>query len=120
MGERGEDNDDDKRMDPIITYETDENEFLDAKDHSPAVATCGPALVLRRAPCKKKNTAKQDLVAPRRGGTGSGYDLAYFKLWWARMEIEGRKQAKEQSRLEGDLRPKGAGEEEICKCNEEG
>ena len=43
----------------------------------------------------------------------SSYDLAYFKLWWARMEIEGRKQAKhakDQSRQgEGELNPKGAG-----------
>ena len=40
------------------------------------------------------------MVAPGRGGPKSGYDLAYFKLWWARMEIEGRKLAKEQLRLD--------------------
>ena len=112
VGERGEDSiEDDKSMNPIITYETDEDEFLDAKDHSPAVATCRQAPILRKAPCEKKNTAKRNLTAPRRGGVGgSGYDLAYFKLWWARMEIEGRKRAKEQSRqVEGGLNPKGVG-----------
>ena len=100
---------------PIIIYETDEDEFLDAKDQSSAVATCGQALLSTTAPReKKKNTAQQDLVAPRRRrGVGSSYDLAYFKLWWARMEIEGRKQAKhakdQSGQGEGGLKPKGAG-----------
>ena len=101
---------DDKRVDPVIYYETDEDEFLDAQDHSPAVATTRePALVPVREPHRRKNTAKRDVVAPRRGGSGSGYDLAYFKLWWARMHIEGRKQAKEQLKLEEDLKLKVTG-----------
>ena len=29
-----------------------------------------------------------------------GYDLAYFNLWWSRMAIEGRKEAKETLRKE--------------------
>ena len=87
-------------MDPVITYETDEDEFLDASDQNPVVATLEPALVPGKVPCKRKNTARRDMVAPGRGGPKSGYDLAYFKLWWARMEIEGRKQAKEQHRLD--------------------
>ena len=100
---------DDKRVDPIIYYETDEDEFLDINDHSPAVATREPALLLRKGTHKSKNTAKRDVVAPRRGGSGSEYDLAYFQLWWARMAIEGRKQAKEQLRQEEDFKvTKGA------------
>ena len=87
-------------MMPVIINETDEDEFLDARDHSPAVATQEPALVPRKVPLKMKNTAKRNVVAPRRGEARSGYDLAYFKLWWARMEIEGRKQAREQLRLD--------------------
>ena len=31
-----------------------------------------------------------------------GYDLAYFNLWWSRMAIEGRKEAKESLRREGE------------------
>ena len=38
--------------------------------------------------------------APRRGG--SEYDLAYFKLWWARMGIKERRQAKEKDRQDKD------------------
>ena len=30
----------------------------------------------------------------------SDYDLAYFNLWWARMAIEGRKEAKEMRKVE--------------------
>jgi hypothetical protein len=109
-GLEGGGGEDDKRVDPIIYYETDEDEFLDINDHSPAVATREPALLLRKGTHKSKNTAKRDVVALRRGGSGSEYDLAYFKLWWARMAIEGRKQAKEQLRQEEDFKmTKGAG-----------
>ena len=101
-GLEGGGGEDDKRVDPVICYETDEDEFLDGVDPSPAVATCEPALLHRKGPRKNKNTAKRDVVAPRRGG--SEYDLAYFKLWWARMGIEGRKQAKEELRQEEDIK----------------
>ena len=118
VGEGGMDmiDEEDLRMTPklIIIYETDEDEFLDAKDQNSAVATCGQALISTTAPCEKKNTAQRDLVAQRkRRGVRSSYDLAYFKLWWARMEIEGRKQAKQtkdqSEQGEGGLRPKGVG-----------
>jgi hypothetical protein len=91
-------NDEDRREPPVIFYETDEDEFMDKVDHSPAVSSREPALLPRKGTHKNKNTAKRDVVAPKRGGSGSEYDLAYFKLWWARMAIEGRKQAKEQLR----------------------
>jgi hypothetical protein len=90
--------DEDGREPPVIFYETDEDEFLDKEEHSTAVSSREPALIPRKGTHKRKNTAKRDVVAPKRGGSGSEYDLAYFKLWWARMTIEGRKQAKEQLR----------------------
>ena len=63
---------------PIIFYETDEDEFLDKLDSSPAEATDGPDTGLRGGPGKSRNTAKQ-LGSARRMDT-IGYELAYFNL----------------------------------------
>ena len=88
---------------PVVCYETDEDEFLDNLDRNTAVATTfEQALLIRKLPLKSKKTTKRDVKAPRK--CESGYDLAYFKLWWARMGIEGRKQAKEKLRQEDKLK----------------
>ena len=88
---------------PVVCYETDEDEFLENLDRNTAVATTfEQALLLRKVPLKSKKTTKRDVKAPRK--CESGYDLAYFKLWWARMGIEGRKQAKEKLRQEDKLK----------------
>ena len=66
----GEDDDDDKGVDPGPTYETDEEEFLDNMDRSPVVATFGPDTRLSREPLKAKNIAKRQISA--RGWTSLG------------------------------------------------
>jgi hypothetical protein len=76
-------------------YETDEEEFLRTgdTDTSPAVLTSFAALNLTQGPVKMKNTAKRDLSTARRMKVqthAQGYFLAYFNLWWKRMEVEGR------------------------------
>ena len=87
-------------------YETDEEEFMreECRNTSPAVLVTGPALVHAREPDKTRNTAKRDLLAARNvkkgSATAQGYNLAYFNLWWSRMGVEGRKEAKEQRRKE--------------------
>ena len=88
--------DDDKGVDPIIIYETDEEEFLDKRDSSQAEATDGPDTEQRGGPEKSRNTAKQQRSARKMDKIG--YDLAYFNLWWSRMAIEGRKEANETIR----------------------
>ena len=46
--------DDDIRVDPVIVYETDEEEFLDLVDHSPVVVTRKPDLISVKGPVKQK------------------------------------------------------------------
>ena len=84
----------DLRDDVAVTYETDEEEFLDKSDGSQA--TDGPDTEQRVGPGKSRNTAKQQRSARRVGKIG--YDLAFFNLWWSRMAIEGRREAKETIR----------------------
>ena len=87
-------------------YETDEEEFMreECRNTSPAVLVTGPALVHAREPDKTRNTAKRELLAARNmkkgSATAQGYNLAYFNLWWSRIGVEGRKEAKEQRRKE--------------------
>jgi hypothetical protein len=86
-------------------YETDEEEFLRTGDNDtgPAVLTSFTTLNLKQGPVKTKNTAKWDLSATRRMKIpthAQGYFLAYFNLWWKRMEVEGRKDAKQKGRME--------------------
>ena len=83
---------DDKGVDPIVTYETDEDEFQGKDDSSPVVVTCFPALKHKKEPRKIKNTAKREMSAQRRRILD--YDLAYFNLWWSRMAVEGMREAK--------------------------
>ena len=66
-------------------------EFLDRSDGSQA--TDGPDTEQRVGPVKSRNTAKQK--RSERRVDKIGYNLAYFNLWWSRMAIEGRKEAKE-------------------------
>ena len=98
VGEGVDLREDDKGVDPVLAYETDEDEFLDNLDSSPAVATDGPDTRLSGGPGRIENTAKR-LRSARRIDT-IGYDLAYFNLWWSRMAIEGRKEAKENIKKE--------------------
>jgi hypothetical protein len=66
-------------------YETDEDEFLRSwgeEEIKPAVSTTFHALYDVHVPRKMKNTAKRKITP---------HSLAYFILWWMRMEVEGKK-----------------------------
>jgi hypothetical protein len=76
---------------PSVSYETDEEEFLGEEDAKPAVSTTFSALYSVQVPQKRKNTAKRN-VQP--------YHLAYFSLWWMRMEVEGRKDDRKRRKRE--------------------
>jgi hypothetical protein len=50
---------------------------------------------------KSINTAKRNVSVQRAfRSTAQQYNLAYFNLWWVRMAVEGRKEAKERRRKE--------------------
>ena len=83
---------------PTHEYETDEDEFLREPDTSTVACLAKPALDTEKRPVKPKNTAK------RRKSAQLGYDLAYFNLWWARMAVEGRREAKELRKVEEEER----------------
>ena len=56
----------------------------------PTVSTSFAALDIVQRPVKTKNTAKRKTAA---------HSLSYFTLWWRRMEVEGRKDAKRLERM---------------------
>ena len=89
-----------------IMYETDEEEFMERVDTSPAVKAISTATRQFTVPGKTKYTAKRILSTPRvsRPVATANYNLAYFNLWWSRMAVEGRKEAKELRRLEEDAK----------------
>ena len=77
-------------------YETDEDEFLRSggeEEIKPAVPTTFHALYDVHVPRKMKNTAKRKITP---------HSLAYFSLWWMRMEVEGRKDARKRQKKEED------------------
>lgn len=55
----------------------------------------GQARNSEQVPAKIKNTAKRDLSVPARR-SHHGYNLSYFNLWWSRMGVEARRDAKVQ------------------------
>ena len=83
---------------PTHEYETDEEKFLCAPDISTVACQAKPARNPVQGPVKAENTAKRNKSAQ------VGFDLAYFNLWWARMAIEGRKEAKELRKVEEEER----------------
>ena len=91
-------------------YETDEEEFMKKESHDTfmAVIVTTPTPVQARGPEKTENTAKRNLSAARKkyrdATPAQGYNLAYFNLWWSRMAVEGRKDAKEMIRKEEEAR----------------
>ena len=107
-------------IDPPAEYSTDEEEFEDIEEklklnHPPckyegrdtaAVQVTGQALDTRNVPVKTENTAKRDMSVTGKGKsrTKQGYNLTYFNLWWSRMGVEGRKEAKEVKRKEEESR----------------
>ena len=77
-----------------IIYETDEDEFLipgGDEEIKQAVQSTFHALYKVQVPRKTENTAKRK-VTPQ--------SLAYFSLWWMRMEVEGRKDARKKQKKE--------------------
>ena len=78
----------DRKPTPTHEYETDEDEFQPKPDSNTVACQDTPALDPIQGSVKQKNTAKRN-----RSAQGE-LDLAYFNLWWARMHIEGRKEAK--------------------------
>ena len=92
------DSHEDEEPAPTHEYETDEDEFLHEPDTSTVACLAKPALDTEKRPVKTENTAKQ------RKSAQLEYDLAYFNLWWARMAIEGRREAKELKKMEEEER----------------
>ena len=68
---------------------------------STAVETLSTALNPVKGPDKNFNTAKRNVSVQRTSrSTAQQYNLAYFNLWWVRMAVEGRKEAKERRKRE--------------------
>ena len=103
--EGGRTGQDDISVAPNVMYETDEEEFLESVDTSPKLVTLGPATKQRKVPDKKKNTAIRNVPAQGRGK--SDYNLSYFNLWWTRMAVESRKEAKEAKRRKEEVMKAG-------------
>ena len=72
-----------------LIYDTDEEEFArpGAEDVIPAVCSFSAVYNLHK-------TVKRKYTAKRKTDTHSMSHLSYFTLWWRRMEVEGRKDAK--------------------------
>ena len=89
---------------PPAEYSTDEEEF-DGRDTA-AVQTTGQALNTRNVPVEIQNTAKREMSVTenRISKLKQGYNLNYFNLWWSRMEVGSRKEAKELKREEEEFR----------------
>ena len=66
------------------------------------VETLYTAMKQENEPVEKKNTAQWNMPTRRRRVLD--YDLSYFNLWWARMAIEGRREAKESRKQEDEIR----------------
>ena len=71
-----------------------------------AVQITGQALNTRNVPVEIQNTAKREMSVTGNGISKlkQGYNLNYFNLWWSRMEVESRKEAKELKRKEEEFR----------------
>ena len=81
------------------TYETDEEEFM--SDRSTAEETMSTALIPKKEPDETINTAKRKVSVQRSSrASAQQYNLAYFNLWWGRMAVEGRKEAKVMKKRE--------------------
>ena len=85
-----------------VIYETDEDEFQGGEDIGPAVETLYTAMKQENEPVEKKNTAQRNMVSRRKRVLD--YDLSYFNLWWARMAVEGRREAKESKKKDDEIR----------------
>ena len=72
------------------------------------VQITGQALNTGNVPAKIQNTAKQEMSVTRsrksKSKQGYNYNLNYFNLWWSRMEVKSRREAKESKRKEEELR----------------
>ena len=80
-------------------YETDEEEFM--SDKSTVVETVSTALNPIKGPENTINTAKRKVSVQKSSRISTQqYNLAYFNLWWGRMAVEGRKEAKEMRKRE--------------------
>ena len=89
---------------PLAEYSMDEEEF-DGRDTA-ALQTTGQALNTRNVPVEIQNTAKREMSVTGNGISKlkQGYNLNYFNLWWSRMEVGSRKEAKELKRKEEEFR----------------
>ena len=72
-----------------VIYDTDEEEFT-----RPGVEDVIPAVCSFSAVYNLQKTVKRKYTAKRKTDTHSMSHLSYFTLWWRRMEVEGRKDAK--------------------------
>ena len=72
-----------------VIYDTDEEEFT-----RPGVEDVIPAVCSFSAVYNLHKTVKRKYTAKRKTDTHSMSHLSYFTLWWRRMEVEGRKDAK--------------------------
>ena len=93
-------------INPQAGYSTDEEEF-ERRDRA-AVRVYEQARNSENVSVKNKNTAMRDLsvTVSRKCSqkTQQSYNLAYFNLWWSRMGVEARKEAKEVRLKEEEAR----------------
>ena len=80
----------------IILYDTDEEEFSRPGDTDVIPAICTFSAVYTKHKTEKKNTAKRNMAK------NLMHNLSYFNLWWRRMEVEARKDAKMSRKKEED------------------
>ena len=80
----------------IILYDTDEEEFSRPGDTDVIPAVCTFSAVYTKHKTEKKNTAKRNMTKNLMN------NLSYFNLWWRRMEVEARKDAKMYRKKEED------------------
>ena len=79
-----------------ILYDTDEEEFARPGDEDVIPAVCTFSAVYNKHKTEKKNTAKRNMTKNLMN------NLSYFNLWWRRMEVEARKDAKMSRKKEED------------------
>ena len=77
-----------------MIYETDEEEFMEPgqDDVKPAVCSFTAMYTVHSTQYTVRRPVRN--TARRKTAVQSGPNLAYFTLWWKRMEVEGRKEAK--------------------------
>ena len=86
------------QQEAVAEYATDEDEFIQQEQEPPVPSF---AFTPKAAPTKNRVPQSSKSRKLKKGGKG-GYHLAYFSLWWSRMQREAGKE--EESRRKEDER----------------